>query len=52
MSEQKKKKPYKVQPKTCKRCGTHKGVVSKYGLGICRRCFKDNAEAIGFRKYD
>ena len=52
MSEQKKKKPYKVQPKICSRCGAHKGVISKYGMGICRRCFKDNAETIGFRKYD
>ncbi len=52
MSEAKTKKPWKVQPKTCNMCGTHKGVVSKYGLHICRRCFKDNAPGIGFRKYD
>ncbi len=52
MSEQKKEKPWKIKPKSCKICGSHKGVVSKYGLNICRRCFKDNALKIGFRKYD
>ncbi|MBU0662119.1 MAG: 30S ribosomal protein S14 [Candidatus Diapherotrites archaeon] len=36
----------------CKRCGTRKGVISKYRIGICRRCFKEMAEDIGFRKYD
>ncbi len=52
MSEQKIKKPYKVQPKICNWCGAHKGVVSKYRLNICRRCFKDYAEELGFRKYN
>ena len=52
MSEQKVKRQSIVQPKFCSMCGTHKGVVSKYDLHICRRCFKDNAERIGFRKYD
>ena len=49
--EEKKKKPYKFQPKICSWCGCHKGVVSKYNLKICRRCFKDFAEDLGFRKY-
>ncbi|HIH10214.1 MAG TPA: 30S ribosomal protein S14 [Candidatus Diapherotrites archaeon] len=52
MSEQKVKKPWKVQPKMCSMCGTHKGVMGRYDMHICRRCFKDNAERIGFRKYD
>ena len=52
MSEQKIPKPWKVQPKICKQCGSHKGVISKYNIGLCRRCFKENAEKIGFRKYD
>lgn len=52
MSENKKKGQSKVRPHICKRCGAHKGVISKYGMNICRRCFKDNAETIGFRKYD
>lgn len=36
----------------CRRCGTRRGLIGKYGLFICRRCFKDIAEKIGFRKYD
>ncbi|MFH1224780.1 MAG: 30S ribosomal protein S14 [Candidatus Diapherotrites archaeon] len=36
----------------CRRCGTRRGLISKYSLFICRRCFKDIAEKIGFRKYD
>ncbi|MAG18026.1 MAG: 30S ribosomal protein S14 [Candidatus Diapherotrites archaeon] len=52
MSEEKQVKPWKVQPQICKKCGSHKGVIRKYGLQICRRCFKESAEKIGFRKYD
>jgi len=36
----------------CKFCGNHVAFVRKYNLNICRRCFKDNAERIGFTKYD
>lgn len=36
----------------CRVCGTRTAVIRKYGLYICRRCFKDVAEKIGFRKYD
>lgn len=36
----------------CNICGSHKGVVKKYNLNICRRCFKHNAEKLGFKKYD
>ena len=45
LREQKKKRK-------CRVCGTRNSVIRKYGLSICRRCFKDVAEQIGFRKYD
>jgi len=48
---EKKARSKKIREYTCKFCHTHKGMVRKYGLMICRRCFKDNAEALGFRKY-
>jgi len=35
----------------CRNCGNARGLIRKYGLGICRRCFRDMAESIGFRKY-
>jgi ribosomal protein S14 len=36
----------------CRVCGTRAALIRKYRLYICRRCFKDVAEGIGFRKYD
>jgi len=37
--------------KKCKRCGRIGGHISKYGLHICRQCFRDIAKKIGFKKY-
>jgi ribosomal protein S14 len=36
----------------CRICGGRAGLIRKYGLHICRRCFKDVAERIGFKKFD
>lgn len=38
--------------KACKICGTFRGVISKYNLRICRRCFNEVAFDLGFKKYD
>jgi small subunit ribosomal protein S14 len=35
----------------CSRCGTYRGVNRSYGMMICRRCLREVAETIGFRKY-
>jgi small subunit ribosomal protein S14 len=35
----------------CRNCGTARGLIRKYRLYICRRCFREMAESIGFRKY-
>lgn len=37
--------------KRCKRCGRVGGHVGKYGLHLCRQCFRDIATKIGFKKY-
>lgn len=37
--------------KKCKRCGTSRGYIGKYNLGYCRRCFREHAQELGFRKY-
>ena len=37
--------------KACKICGTFRGVISKYNLRICRRCFNEVAFDLGFKKY-
>jgi ribosomal protein S14 len=35
----------------CKFCGGVKGLIRSYGLYVCRKCFRERAEAIGFKKY-
>ncbi len=35
----------------CRFCGTARGLVRKYKLYICRRCFREVGEEIGFRKF-
>jgi len=35
----------------CQFCGTPRGLTRKYGLQICRRCFREQAAALGFQKY-
>ena len=34
----------------CRRCNAHKGLIRKYGLDLCRRCFREKATEIGFQK--
>ncbi len=36
----------------CRFCGAQRGLIRKYNLYICRRCFKDYAEKLGFKKLD
>lgn len=35
----------------CRVCGTARAVIRSYKLQICRRCFREVGESIGFRKY-
>jgi len=52
----KKKTSSKKNPKLdaknigCTVCGTNRGMVHKYGLNVCRRCFREVASKIGFKK--
>ena len=38
--------------RVCRRCGTHRGVIRRYGLYICRRCFYEIGKDIGFHRFD
>ena len=38
--------------KKCDVCGRTGGHISKYGLNICRQCFRDNALELGFKKFN
>ena len=46
-----KKIPKGKPGKQCEICGTPRGLIRQYGLMICRRCFREKAERMGFRKY-
>jgi len=35
----------------CRVCNNTHGMIRKYGLMICRRCFREYANDIGFRKF-
>ncbi len=35
----------------CKICGNYEGLIRKYGLYVCRKCFRDIGNDIGFKKY-
>jgi len=35
----------------CRVCGSARALIRKYGLFLCRKCFRERAEQIGFRKY-
>eukprot|EP01002_Notosolenus_urceolatus_P015605 NODE_8336_length_522_cov_7.471459_g7278_i0.p4 GENE.NODE_8336_length_522_cov_7.471459_g7278_i0~~NODE_8336_length_522_cov_7.471459_g7278_i0.p4 ORF type:complete len:56 (+),score=13.52 NODE_8336_length_522_cov_7.471459_g7278_i0:299-466(+) len=34
----------------CRLCGNHNALIRKYGLYVCRQCFRENARQIGFVK--
>lgn len=38
--------------KKCSVCGRTGAHISKYGMKICRQCFRDNAQAMGFKKFN
>lgn len=35
----------------CSRCGNSKGLIRKYELYVCRRCFREVGREIGFDKF-
>ena len=36
--------------RACRMCGNMKAVIRKYGLYVCRQCFRENAENLGFQR--
>ncbi|MBI5036348.1 30S ribosomal protein S14 [Candidatus Micrarchaeota archaeon] len=41
----------KRMKRRCRFCGTSNGLIRKYGLYCCRKCFREKAEDLGFDKY-
>uniref|UniRef100_A0A915CEX7 Small ribosomal subunit protein uS14 n=1 Tax=Parascaris univalens TaxID=6257 RepID=A0A915CEX7_PARUN len=46
--------PRKYGPgsRSCRVCSNHHGLIRKYGLNMCRRCFREYAADVGFKKLD
>lgn len=36
----------------CERCGRMRSLVRRYGLHMCRQCFRDCAATMGFKKFE
>lgn len=40
-----------ISSRKCGRCGRFGAHIKSYGLNLCRHCFREIAEEIGFKKY-
>jgi len=47
-----KKRSCGIALRKCKNCGRNRGHINKYGLHLCRQCFRDMAVSLGFKKYN
>jgi len=47
----KKERKFGKGSRPCRRCGSYGPVIRKYGLKLCRHCFREVAEKLGFKKY-
>jgi len=41
-----------VSVRKCERCGRFGAHLKQYNLNLCRQCFREIAEEIGFNKYN
>lgn len=46
-----KERKFGATTKKCTRCGRTGGHISKYGLHLCRQCFRETAKKLGFKQY-
>ena len=46
-----KARKFGIAAKKCERCGRFGAHLSQYNLNLCRQCFREIAEEIGFKKY-
>ena len=40
-----------IATKKCERCGRFGAMINSHGINLCRHCFREVAEDIGFKKY-
>lgn len=41
---------YGKDSRQCRCCGCKIGLIRKHGIMLCRKCFRENANRIGFAK--
>ncbi|MEM4181679.1 MAG: 30S ribosomal protein S14 [Candidatus Pacearchaeota archaeon] len=46
-----KERKFGTSVKKCENCGRIGAHVGQYGINLCRQCFRQLAEKIGFKKY-
>jgi len=46
-----KDRKYGIAAKKCEKCGRYGAMINRYGINLCRHCFREIAEEIGFKKY-
>jgi ribosomal protein S14 len=46
-----KERKFGYSTKKCRRCGSVRAHIGSYGLNLCRRCFRETAIDLGFKKY-
>jgi len=46
-----KDRKFGIAHQKCTRCGRYGAHIGKYNLHLCRHCFRETAERIGFKKY-
>jgi small subunit ribosomal protein S14 len=46
-----KERKFGIASRKCERCGRFGAHISSYNLNLCRQCFREIAEEIGFKKY-
>lgn len=46
-----KERKFGLSSRRCRRCGRIRANISKYGLNLCRQCFREIAPKVGFKKF-
>jgi len=46
-----KQRKFGIASRKCQKCGRYGAHLRQYNLNLCRQCFREIAEKIGFKKY-
>jgi len=46
-----KERKFGIASRKCERCGRFGAHINKYNLHLCRHCFRETAQELGFKKY-